>query len=244
MVNFIICDDNGKIVSEVGEIIDKIMIENELSYKKHSFSDYNSDFHHIAFKNPMPNKVFILDIHTESGSGIDIAREIRRNDLNSIIIFLSGYSDLGSSIIFDELMVLTFINKFNDREKRIESAIRKCLNALNVRKVIRFTDKGTIYTIPADDILYVTRDSVERKCILVTDYNKFMINKTLAELSQILGPKFEETHRSCLVNADRVTTVNKRKKIITFDNGDVTDLVSESYKKRLNVKEKEVENSK
>ena len=36
----------------------------------------------------MVNRIYLLDIETKSASGIDMARIIRKNDLDSIIIFI------------------------------------------------------------------------------------------------------------------------------------------------------------
>ncbi|MCI8445007.1 MAG: response regulator transcription factor [Bacilli bacterium] len=235
MVNFIVCDDNKEDVKKVTDIIDNVMMSNELGYKKHIYYDYNEKFDQEIIQSKLPNKIYILDIQTTSRSGIDVARDIRKHDVNSIIIFLTGFNELGMNILNDELMILTFINKLDNSQERLRSALKKALGILDVKNILRFNDHGVIYTIPSEDILYITRDSVERKCIIKTEYNDFKVKKTLTELLSILGKEFKETHRSCIVNMNRVIKIDKKKRLITFDNGETTDLISDGFRKEVGV---------
>ena len=84
MINFIVVDDFKEITKKVENIINKIMMNNKIEYKVHIFYDYNSEFKKIV-NEPLTNKIYFLDIETNSASGIDIARLIRKNDLESII---------------------------------------------------------------------------------------------------------------------------------------------------------------
>ena len=111
-MNFIICDDNEKIRNHVVQMVDKIMMKNKLDYKTYVFDDFNEHFYDVV-NEEMANKVYILDIETPSASGIDVARDIRENDIDSIIIFLTGHNELGSELLHDEIMFLTFIPKLN-----------------------------------------------------------------------------------------------------------------------------------
>ena len=42
-----------------------------------------------------------------------------------------------------------------------------------------------------------------------------------------------QSHRACLVNEDRIVKIDKKRKQILFDNGEIVDLVSENYKKEV-----------
>ena len=232
MVSFIVCDDDKFTLKKVEKIIDRYMMKNKLAYDLHLFEDYDQSFMEMM-NNGMTNKIYILDIQTPTKSGIDIARHIRIKDINSVIIFLTNHEELGLTILKNELMFLSFINKYDDYENRLNKSIKKALELLSIKKAIRFEDRGIIYTILVDDILYVTRDGVERKSIIKTLNSEIKINKTLIELHELLGEKFIKTHKACLVNSDRVISVNKQERTIKFDNGLEIDLLSLKYKKDL-----------
>ena len=232
MVNFIICDDDKKYRDLVKNVVTDYMMKNELEYKLYVFDDYGSEFMDIVNKK-LSFKVYILDIETPTRSGIDIARIIRNKDVDSVLIFLTGHQELGQIVIKNEFLFLSFINKFDNCETHLRTAIDKSLKILKTRKTIKFKDGGTIYNICLDDILYITKDSVERKCIVKTDYTTFRINKTLTELSEILTDNFVKTHRACIVNKSRIVAYNKPKREIIFDNNETVDLVSGKYEKEL-----------
>ena len=216
----------------IEKVINQVMMKNDYNYKIHLYSDYNKKFLNDMDLH-LSNKIYILDIETPSGSGIDIARKIRQKDIDSIIIFLTSHYELGSVLLEDELMFLTFISKFNNQDERLISAINKALKMIGKKQAIRFEDHGVLYTIPINDILYVTRDSINRKAVIKTDYSEFKINKTISEFIDLLGDEFVQTHRSCLANKNRIRVMNKKTNTITFDNGEVVDLLSSNYKREV-----------
>ena len=232
MINFVIVDDFKEVTDNIKNIISKIMINNNLEYKTHIFNDYDNEFKKFM-NEPMTNRIYLLDIETKSDSGIDIARMIRKNDLDSIIIFITAHDELASNIVRDQLMVLTFICKFDDFNKRVKEAIIKSLDYLGKKLAIRFVDNNAIYIIPVKDILYVTHDNVERKCLIKTDSRIYKVGKSLTEIKELSMGALAQSHRACLVNEDRIIKVDKKKKHIMFDNGEIVDLVSENYKREV-----------
>ena len=201
MINFFVCDDNEMIRHEVSEIIDTVMMKNDFQYKIHLYSDYDKHFIKDMLSS-LSNKIFILDIETPSGSGID-------------------------------LMFLSFISKFNNQDERLVSAINKALKLIGKKQAIRFEDHGVLYTLPVSDILYITKDSVTRKSIIKTDYTEFKVNKTLIDLSEMIGHDFVQTHRSCFINKNRCRAMDKKHHLITFDTGETIDLLSDNFKKEV-----------
>ncbi len=230
MVNFIVCDDNKVIRKNVTKIIDKVMANSSLDYRTYMFVDFNLDFMKII-REELPCKVYILDIETPSRSGIDVAREIRKYDYDSIIIFLTGHPEQGYTVLQNEFMFLSFINKFDNYEDNLFATINRSLEIIGRKNALRLVDKGIIYTIPFKDILYITKDSVERKSVIVTHYTQFKLSKSLNEISSKLPNSFKQTHRACYVNMDRVVLFDTRSNLITFDNNATISLLSKTYKK-------------
>ena len=93
MINFVIVDDFKEITDKIEDIISKIMMKNKMEYKTHVFHDYDSEFKKFISE-PMVNRIYLLDIETKSASGIDFARLIRKNDLESIIIFITAHEEI------------------------------------------------------------------------------------------------------------------------------------------------------
>ena len=196
------------------------------------FDDYDAEFMKLV-ESKLSFKIYILDIETPTRSGFDVARVIRNKDVDSIIIFLTGHQELSHIVVENEFLFLAFINKFVDCENRLVKALDKALKFLKVRKTIRFKDKGVIYTLALDDILYVMKDSGSRKCIIKTDYTEFPISKNLTVISKMLDDNFIQTHRACVVNKKRIAGFSKSKRIITFDNGETVDIISSKFNGEL-----------
>lgn len=232
MINFIICDDVKQYREMVEHIVVSYMMKNKLEYKTHVFKDYDSDFMKIV-ESKLPFKVYILDIETPTKSGIDIARIIRNHDVDSVLIFLTGHQELGHVVMKNDFLFLSYINKFDDCENRLIKSLDRALQMFKIKSVIRFKDNGVVYTIPQDDILYITRDSVDRKCIIVTDYNEFKVGKSLSELEEMVNDNFIKTHRACLMNTKRIMSFSRSQKEVVFDNGMKSDLISTRFDKEL-----------
>ena len=226
MINFIICDDVKKYREMAEKVIDAYMMKNKVEYKTH-----NSFMKIVESK--LSFKIYILDIETPSKSGIDIARYIRNKDVDSVLIFLTGHQELGNVVIKNDFLFLSFINKFDNCEERLKKSIDKALQVFKIKSIVKFKDNGIFYTIPQDDILYITRDSVDRKCIIITDYNEFKVGKSLSELESMVNDNFVKTHRACIVNRRRVLSFSKSLKQVVFDNGTTSDLISTRFDKEL-----------
>jgi len=106
---------------------------------------------------------------------------------------------------------------------------------INHKSFVRFNDRGTLYTIPIRDILYITKESNDRKCIIKTCSNEYRVNLTLKEFMALCGDDLIRSHRSCLINKERVRKIDKKINTIEFDNGLVIDLLSNNYKKGLGI---------
>ena len=235
MIEFVVCDDSKVITEKVAKTIADVMMKNKLVYRTLICHDYNNSFMKLVEKKECM-RIYILDIVTPSGSGIDVARIIREKDMESIIIFLTGHEEFGDTILKKELWFLSFINKFDDSDNRLKKSLKKALQILNVQTRLHFEEKGVIYNISLNDILYITRDSIDRKSVIKTEHNEYRTYKTLLELLKLVDDRFKQTHRACIVNTERVTSINRNKKIIQFDNGLKIDLLSDKYKKELKIK--------
>lgn len=232
MINVIICDDDNLYRSKVVEIINKYFKGKKLDYKILEFQDYDNKFIEML-KDDVANKVFILDIETPTRSGIDIARLIRKIDVESPIIFLTGHEELGNIILSKVMNFVSFINKFDCVEEKINKSMDLALKILNKKQILKFADRGSIYTIEFNKILYITTDTVARKTIIVTAKREYKTNYTLSQMLDLLTNDFVKTHKSCIVNRSRVVKINKNQNSILFDNGLEIDMLSSKYKKEI-----------
>lgn len=229
MINFIICDDNQEMRNNLLDIVGSFMISKNLEYKTHLYDDYDDRFMEII-NQKLPFKIYILDIEAPTRTGIDVARIIRHKDEDSAIIFITGHEELASRLLSKDITFLAFINKFDDYQNRLQINIGKAISALEKKKSLRFEDHGVFYTLPFHDILYITKDSLGRKTVIVTEYNEFRVYKSLNYFQELLDDHFIQTHRACLINKKRIMSASKKDHLVTFDNGMKIDLISTRFK--------------
>ena len=229
VIEFVVCDDDKRFLEKVVNVINKTMLKKNFEYKILKFYDFDDKFFDnlVLKENP---RIYILDIELPSRSGINVGKIIRKNDLESPIIFLTGHEELGSLLLRKDINFFAFINKFEDFECRLKKNIESSLSSLNKKKFLEVKEKKVYYRFSLDNILYITRESVERKTIIKTDKNVHSVNISLTKISEKLDDRFVQTHRACYINKNRAVEINYKKKVIIFDNGEVVDLLSTNYK--------------
>lgn len=135
MINFVVCEDNKIILEKNVEIINKTMFNNNINYRIYKFEDYTNDFKNIIYNSDI--KIYILDIELNKTSGIDIAREIRKKDLDSIIIISTTYVEYLPLALKNKLMLYDFISKFEDYEENLSKVINNALAQLKYYQEIK-----------------------------------------------------------------------------------------------------------
>lgn len=229
-MEFVICDDEKLFRNKIHKVIDKIYMNNDEYYHVTEFTNFNNSFLKLI-KDGSP-KIYILDIEMKDDvSGIDIARKIRNNDWESIIIFITSHNELGYQALKAQIMLLDFISKYDDYERNLESVIKKAISMINSQKTMTFNSDGISYVIHLNDILYVVKDTIDRKCIIKTTYTEIEVNRSLNYFVDNLDKRFYMSHRSCIVNTERIDKVDWKNNIIYFNNGDSIDLISRDKKR-------------
>ena len=230
-MNFVVCDDDIFFRKKIVKVIDKILMNDDINYKINEFNSYNKDFERIINKG-IPT-IYILDIEIKNSiSGIDIARKIRKNDWDSIIIIVTSHNELSYQVMKAQIMLLDFISKFDNFEGNLKIAINKSLELVNKKKIIKVESKGISHIVYLKDILYIERDTVDRKCFINTSYGIVPINKSLNDLKNELGDNFYLCHRSCLVNIKNISKIDWKNNIIYFNNKSI-NLLARDRKKGL-----------
>ena len=130
-------------------------------------------------------------------------------------------------------MFLAFVNKFDNMDKRLNDVLHKAIDLVKMKRTIRIEDGTNTYIIDLNDILYFTKETFDRKTTIKTDYAEYKVRKSLSQVYDMLDDRFIYSHRACIVNKTRISRIDRSKRIIYFDNGECTDLLSDKYKKEM-----------
>ena len=235
MINFIICEDSKVLATKYSLVVEKFMMKYDTDYTVKTFSEYNKEWYkHIQKDEGF--KIYILDIKTPKGSGLDAARYIREelDDWTSMIIIVTSYQEFKYEALGKRLMLVDFINKLDNCEKRLKEAINISLkNYNNKHKVLRFNYKNTIYSIEFKDIIKIEKEQDNKRCIITTNYGEFIIPGTLNNILPRLDKRFIKCYRSVIINLEQVKSYNKKTNTIIFKNDEQTNAISRDKKKEI-----------
>ena len=235
MINFIICDDEEIFRNVIKEKIDHCMIKSMIEYKTHFFSCYDENFFNFV-KNPNGFNVYFLDIQMPGIDGTDVARYIRYKlgDWNSLIIFVTNFSKYRNKVLTSRLDVLDYIKKSKKGYERLEVVISIVLSKYrNTDNCLAFEREHSVFKIRYRDIIFIERELNSKSCILYTASGEYKITKSLSEIEVLLDNRFLRTHRSAIINVDKVVEYNVKTNTVIFFTGETTDLVSRNKRKEL-----------
>ena len=233
MLRFIICEDNQDFLNRLCTIVNKVMMPYNFEYKISKFTQYNKEVEEII-ERKYEQKVYVLDIELGDISGLEIASEIRENDLESVIIFVTSHTECRNDIFYSRLLAIDFIPKDKIWSGRFESTIEYTVKAINRKRVLVFEYNYNSYRIPFDNILYIEKVQDNAKCIINTeDGGQYEIIASISQLIKRLGPNFFQTHKSYIVNIEKIKKIDYADNLITFKNGESLYLLSNRKKKQL-----------
>lgn len=235
MINFIICEDEPELLQSYIEQIDKFMMNYDIEYECYTFPCYNEEWDEIHDK-VMGFKIYLLDIKTSNGSGIDAARKIREeyDDWVSMIIMISGYVEYKYEALGKRLMLVDFINKIDHFEQKLQDALLICLkNYDNKYNSLKYTYKNIAYNIEFRNIIKIEKELDSKRCIIYAIDGKYPIQKSINEILKYLDKRFFKCNRAVIINIEQVQSYNYSKNIVTFKNKEQFTDVSRSKKREM-----------
>lgn len=234
MIKFVICEDEKVLAAEYKNEIDKFMMKYDHEYGCKFFSGYNEEFNNYA-KSNTDFKIYLLDIKTQEGSGLDAARMIREelNDWTSLIIIITSYNEYKYDAFGKRLVLVDFINKLDKCIEHLHQALEVCMKYYDTRpNALKFVYKKIVYNIDYREIVRIEKEQDSKRCTLYLNNKEKMIYPgTISHLMEILDSRFVRISRSSIINSDHINKFDIKENTILFKNGDSTDSISRDMKK-------------
>ena len=230
MIKFIIVEDEEKWIKEYERIINDILFKTDKEYEINKFQKFNKELKEIIHDNSEP-KIYLMDLELNTKhDGMDILREIREDDWDSEIIVLTNHDRMFESVHKEIYKTFDFIEKFMDLEKRLKRDIKKIISKKNDYGKFIYKTRKIELQIYLKDIMYIYRDTVDRKLVIKTTNNEFIVNLAMKEMQTMLDERFKMCHRSCLINEDRIVEKNYVEGYFITDTGETVDMLSKKYR--------------
>ncbi len=204
-LQIVLCDDNKPFLKALQKMVRAVTSARNIDATIWAYDDAN-----IIPKDTLQNAgIFILDIdYPEKGfSGIDVARVVRKENPDAVIVFISNYIQYAPAGY--EVQAFRYVLK-SDIPKKLEACITQAVEKLHTAKLaMHLRTGGEILSIPLQDILYLEAQGhqVVLHCQKPGTQNEktYRCYTTLAKLGQEYSSYgFMRIQKSFLVNVRRV----------------------------------------
>lgn len=237
MINFIIYEDNKEWQEHYRKAILNVIGQKEDKYKILIFDKYTKEAKR-KIESLIGKNIFLLDMEVPGKSGLDLAREIRNTgDWTSQMIMITSHNCFKEEGFTSKVLMLDFIDKSEELEENIRSAIVVALRIHSHYKSFNFMYDNELYQIPYQDILYFEKELNNNYTSIFTKTDKYKIKQSIKNLECELTTAycFFKTHQSCIVNLQNITHVDFPSNTITFPNHEI-HLLARNKKKKLKEK--------
>lgn len=228
MLSIAVCDDMPIECAELAGYIEKILNQFGVEFSLKRFFDGQE-----LLKNIESFDIVFLDIKMPEISGMELAKQMRENGRESIIVFVTSAEEY----VYEAYDVEAFqflLKPVN--EDKLKNVLKKAVVKLTIcssEDFLIISSEHQIKKILLKDILYI--ESVGRMVKIHCNSGVLETYKQIGDLEQTLSDKhFFRCHKSFLLNLEYVSRFDKTE--IVMENGDVVFLA----RKRAKIFQREI----
>lgn len=221
-MNIFILDDEEVIVDSLGSMLKSIGSDKDNIY---GYTDYRKFLEDIKTKKC---DILFIDIRLDNTNGIELIKENGIYLKGTKLIYITGYDEYIEDVFETELVYLI---KKPLNEEKVEKAYLKAIEKINKEnKVIVVKTLKETRKVKINEIYYIESDArlvnIYLKNEVLVSYGK------LSDMEEMLKGNFLRTHKSYLVNLERVKSYKHNQ--IILDNGKVIPISRNSISKVKN----------
>ncbi len=205
-----ICDDEKQICELLKDKIEKYYFSNDMDFSIQIFesgeSVLESDLNAID--------ILFLDVDMPGKNGMETAKEIRKQNKEMLIVFLTAYSEF----VFESFKVDAFryLIKPVKNQELLETLDAVCDKFSETEDVVTFQFQNEMFRIKYSDIIYI--EGMRDKIWIYCKDRTCRWRGTMKNLKEMLENKdFFQVHRSYIINMNKIKKYNSQK--ITLEGG-------------------------
>ena len=167
--------------------------------------------------------ILLLDIQMKEMGGVELARQIRRDNEIVQIIFITGYPDFIAEGY--DVSALHYLMKPVKEDKLFEVLNKAAERLKKTEQFLLVQTSETTVKIPFDDILYI--ESFAHYIVIQTKTASIETRANIGEIEKTVGDRFVRCHRSYIVGLNHISRITKTDVIL--DNGKTIPLSRRLY---------------
>ena len=193
-----VCDDEEKYINDIAARIIKRLGENDLTL--HTFSDGHELLDTADVK---PYDLVFLDIEMPAMDGITLAKELRKKNSSTYIVFLTGHVEY--AIEGYEVNALRYLTK-PVQEDKLNDVLAYVIKEKQSRKQLVIKTDGEEIRIDVADIIYM--EAQNKYVMIYTTKGEYLVRYNLADFEEELKDYgVMRVHRSYLVSLSKVRKI-------------------------------------
>ena len=200
-MNILVIEDEMTVARRLIRFIREIRGEN--TDRIHHVLDLDDAEEYLA---EQPVDLVTLDLNLNGSSGFDLLKRLVAGSFHTIVV--SAHSE--QAITAFEYGVLDFVAKPFRKQRLAQALARFSDNAKGAEFATRYTAVKTVAGIEVllvSDVLYFKAEG-NYAAVVMSSGKEYLHDKNLDKLEQLMPPSFMRTHRSYIVNMDKISSLH------------------------------------
>lgn len=206
-----VCDDNETDIKYITSLVNQWAEESGCLVKLDSFSSAESFL--FSYEEKKDYDILLLDIEMGKKSGIELARQVREENKQVQIVFVTGFPDFAMEGY--EVAALHYLMKPLDKEK-LSKVLDRAIGQLGrTERTLLLPVDGGLQRIPAEEIFMV--EAFAHSVVITTGKDRILVHMPISELERQLGEDFVRCHRSYIAGIAHIKRILRNG--VELDNG-------------------------
>ena len=216
-----VCDDNDTDIAYITALVYQWAKESGCTVKLDSFASAESFL--FCYEEKKEYDILLLDIEMGKKNGIELARQLRKENDRIQIVFVTGFPDF--ALEGYEVAALHYLMKPVDQEKLCQVLDRAVRNLNKTERTLLFATDGGKIGILAGEIFMV--EAFAHSVEITTRKGSFRTSMPISEAEEYLSDGFVRCHRSYIVGLAHIRKIVRT--AVILDNGMTVPLSRSSY---------------
>lgn len=239
MIAIYLCDDDAAVRQQIQSVLERKILIEDWDMAVVCSADSAQALLDALERTGGRRGVYFLDVDLkdESLDGFLLGQKIRQADPHATLVYITSYGDLAFRTFQYHLEAFDYIVK---DPNALAQSVTMCLEAIWRRLAQERQDPAELFPvregekiryISVRDILFFETSSIPHHVLLHTAHSRVDFVGSLNEIEAQLGERFIRVHRSYLVSAEKIDSVDLKQG--TLRAGGYECLLSRTGKARL-----------